>query len=62
VAAWVATVLLANVPLAPVTGAVNDTATPGTGSLLESSTVTERFVVKAAPVIAVWLLPAFTDI
>jgi hypothetical protein len=55
-------VVLTKVPLGPVGGAVNVTVTPGTGSLLESSTTTERAVVKAAPVIAVWLLPAFTSI
>lgn len=47
VVAIVVFVALANVPLAPLAGAVNVTVTPGTGLLLASLTVTASRVEKA---------------
>ncbi len=47
-------VLLLNVPLAPVAGAVNVTEIPGTGLLKVSNTVTERGIANAVLTAANW--------
>src|SRR5205085_1647446 len=63
VVASVVFVPFANVPLAPVAGAVKATLTPATGLLLASLTVTARVVANAVPIFADWgVVPAFAAI
>jgi len=63
VVALVVLVPLANLPLAPVVGAVNATLTPGTGLLLASFTVTASRVPKAVLMAAdCGVVPAFAVI
>lgn len=58
VVAVVVLVPLANFPPAPLAGAVNVTVTPLTGLLEASTTVAARFVVYAAPMVALCVAPA----
>jgi len=60
VVAVVVIVPLANVPLAPVFGAVNVTTTPLSGSELLSFTVAENAVAKGMLICADWFDPAVT--
>jgi hypothetical protein len=56
-------VLLLNLPLAPVLGAVNVTVAPCTGSLAASSTVTDRALANAVLTVAVCgVVPVFAVI
>ena len=63
VATVMAAVLLLNIPLAPLPGAVNVTFTPGTGLLPASFTVTARAFAKAVLSAALCgVVPAFAVI